>query len=685
MEDSAELVRRFETFFRDFITDDGSRKYENLISQMELNSNISLNIDYDDLLGFDEELARGLLDSPEHYINLASMAIKHRLRVINEEYANSIEEFHARFKNLEPTNRINLRKIRSSHIGKLIQVSGILTRANKVTPLMVRGVFRCLSCNDAIIPVDQEDNEFTRPLRCPNCDRKGPFKLLLDRSSYIDWQKIRVQEKPEELPAGQLPRFIDGYLLEDIVDKARPGERVTLVGILKAKQISTQQGKLTIFRTYIDINHIEKQEVEIEHLDISTEEEERIKELANDPWIYRKLVRSIAPSIYGLEEIKEALLLLLFSGVSRTRSDGTIRRGQVHILFVGDPGVGKSQLLKSSAEIAPRGIYTSGKGSTAAGLTAAVLRDKDTGNLSLEAGVLVLADRGIACIDEFDKMRSEDRVAIHEAMEQLSISIAKAGIIASLNSRTSILAAANPYYGRYDEYKTVAENIKKLPPTLLSRFDLIFILKDRPNPTNDERMADFILSSEENPPDPPIDRETLKNYIYYAKKNFRPRITPTAVNEIKSFYLETRTAGAEPDTPVPITARYLEAMIRLAEARAKMALHEEVTVEDAQAVIQLMRYSLRQVGIDQETGISDIDAIETGITRSHRRRLDQLAQIIGELIQDRGGEAVSLEEITEAAARFSIREEQVESDIGNLRARGILYEPQRGRYKIVEE
>jgi replicative DNA helicase Mcm len=345
-----------------------------------------------------------------------------------------------------------------------------------------------------------------------------------------------------------------------------------------------------------------------------------------------------------------------------------------------------SQLLKSGSKIAPRGIYTSGKGSTAAGLTAAVLRDKDTGNLSLEAGVLVLADNGIAAIDEFDKMRSEDRIAIHEAMEQLSISIAKAGIIATLNARTSIIAAANPYHGRYDDYKTVAENIKKLPPTILSRFDLIFILKDRPDPTGDERMADFILSAEEEEtPEPPIDYDTLKNYIYYAKKHCQPRITSEAVEEIKAFYLQTRSAGAEPDTPVPITARYLEGLIRLAEARAKMALHEEVTVEDAQAVIQLMNFSLSQVGIDQETGISDIDAIETGITTTHRRRLEQINQLIRQLIQEKGGEPVTLDEIKEAASRLRITPQQVEEEINTLRTRGILYEPRSGTYGIVED
>ncbi|MEM2961246.1 MAG: minichromosome maintenance protein MCM, partial [Candidatus Bathyarchaeia archaeon] len=307
-----------------------------------------------------------------------------------------------------------------------------------------------------------------------------------------------------------------------IVDTARPGDRVFVVGVVGAEATSyPRTGKTRAFTLYLDANFIEAAGKEAESLFISPEEEEQILRLAKDPWIHQKVIRSIAPSIYGYEHIKEAIMYLLFGGVPKSLPDINIR-GEINTLLIGDPGTAKSQLLRYVQRIAPRGLYTSGRGTTAAGLTAAVL-PSPTGGMTLEAGALVLADKGIACIDEIDKMRAEDRVAIHEAMEQHTISVAKGGIVATLNARTAILAAANPALGRYDPYRTVAENIS-LPVTILSRFDLIFVLRDVPEKEYDAQMSEHLLKlhmKEAPPAEPPIPPELLRKYIAYAKSTVK--------------------------------------------------------------------------------------------------------------------------------------------------------------------
>jgi replicative DNA helicase Mcm len=465
-----------------------------------------------------------------------------------------------------------------------------------------------------------------------DCGRRGFFRLIPEESTFEDWQMISLQERPEELPPGHLPRSVEGVLQGDLVDISRPGDRISLVGTLRAKQEFTAKGyRLATFSTGVEINHIEISEKGAEEVHITPEDEKAIKELAKDPLLYQKIFGSIAPSIYGYEEIKEAIAYQLAGGVTKTMPDGIKIRGDVNILLVGDPGTAKSQLLQYIARVAPRGVYTSGKGSTAAGLTATVMRDKNTNEFFLEAGALVIADKGVACIDEIDKMRPEDRSAIHEAMEQQTISIAKAGIVVQLNARSSILAAANPTFGRYVPQRSISENISELPVTIISRFDLIFILIDRPQEARDRDTTEHILRLHRGlkiEKGSMIDPLLLKKYLYYVRTHANPKLSEEASEKIEKFFLEMRGKDEGVDSPVPITMRQLEAVIRLSEARAKLALKKEVGKEDVEPVAKLMKSYLMQVGIDRTTGKADIDMIMVGRPKSASDKLSALFNLL---------------------------------------------------------
>src|SRR3990170_2794265 len=432
--------------FQDFLKLD---KYRRALSQMAVEGKTSITVDFDDLLTADSVFAETLAEKPDEYIIHANRAAYGQLQIEEPEYASEIDAVNVRFRGLPETAQ--LRILGSAHIGRLVMVEGIIVRATPVNPMVMRAAFKCRRCEN-IQYIDQATPFLRAPFACgdPACRSKGPFDFLQEESTFIDVQRIRIQERPEDLPPGHLPRWLNIELARrDLVDIARPGDHIAIVGIVRAVAPTLPTGgKMRVFRLHLDANYIDALSKEPEAVIVSPEEEKALLELARDPWVHRKVIRSIAPSIYGYEHIKEAIMYLLFGAVFKQLPDITIR-GDMNVLLVGDPGTAKSQLLQYVSRIAPRGLYTSGRGTTAAGLTAAVLREKG-GGMSLEAGALVLADKGVACIDEIDKMRPEDRVAIHEAMEQHTVSVAKGGIVATLNARTSLLAAANPALGRYE-------------------------------------------------------------------------------------------------------------------------------------------------------------------------------------------------------------------------------------------
>jgi replicative DNA helicase Mcm len=676
MTEELEVIDPQEHFLEFFKTE----KYRQRISQMAVSGNTSLIVDFEDLLAFDHKLAEGLLEKPDEYLKHANNAAYAQLRIEEPEYAEKLETVNVRIVRL--LEAAQLRKLGSDHIGRLVLVEGIIVRSTPVRPMVMRAAFKCKRCGE-ITPINQTGQFLKAPFVCsnPSCAAKGPFDFVQEESTFIDSQDLRMQERPEDLPPGQLPRTLQVKLVgSEIVDVARPGDHVSIVGIVRAVAPSLPRiGRLRTFILHIDANSIEVLGKEPEIALPSPEEEEKILELAKDPWIHRKLVNSIAPSIYGYDHVKEAIMYLLFSGVPKTLPDITIR-GELNALLVGDPGTAKSQLLQYVARVAPRGLYTSGRGTTAAGLTAAVIRERG-GGMSLEAGALVLADKGIACIDEMDKMRPEDRVAIHEAMEQHTVSVAKGGIVATLNARTAILAAANPALGRYEPHRTVAENIS-LPVTILSRFDLIFVLRDVPNKETDGKMSEHILEIHRkglSPVEPPISLELLRKYVSYAK-GIKPALTNDAIKRLNDFYLAMRSVSEAEGSPVAITARQLESLVRIAEARARAALRKEVLAEDAEAAIAIMKKSLEEVGIDLSSYKYDIDIIMTGKSKTVRDKLQTVLSTLMEMEKETGiVERTAL--LNELEMKYKISRGEAERLMGQLLREGTIYEPREGYLK----
>ena len=529
----------------------------------------------------------------------------------------------------------------------------------------------------------QLDKKFKEPTRC-GCGRKGKFRVI--SKELVDAQGIVLEEVPEELEGGEQPKRINLLLKDDLVSsmsdkKTNPGTKIVVNGVLKEVPIIAREGgQLTKFDLVIEVNFVDALEEEFGEIKISKEEEKQILELSRDPKLYQKLVSSIAPSVFGLEEVKEALLLQLFGGVRKKRDDGVVTRGDIHILLIGDPGAGKSQLLRRISVVAPKARLVTGKGSSGAGLTAAVVKDEFLSGWALEAGALVLANRGICLIDELDKMSVEDRNAMHEALEQQTVSISKANIQATLRSETTLLAAANPKLGRFDPEEMIAKQIN-LPTTLLNRFDLIFPIKDLPNPEKDEKMTGFILNLHQNKmEEAEISTGLIKKYIAYAKQKAEPKLTDGAVIELKEYYLKMRSAGNSDESKfvaVPISARQLEALVRISEAAAKSRLSDKVTKKDAKRATTIVSYCLNQIGIDPETGKLDMDRITIGISSTQRSKIHTIKEIIAGL-EEKVGKLIPVDDIIKESVDRGLEISEVEDIIDRLRRSGDIFEPKRG-------
>lgn len=672
------MEEAFTRFIEDYEDDESVLTYEQAISEMVVRGDKSLVINFTHLYGFDMDLARSVLEDPENLAPIFGSVVRSKLRTRDPLFAESLNRVNVRFRSL-PTDT-QLRKIGSDNISHLVMVNGIIVRASSITPLVIRATFRCPVCGE-MNHLEQSGQTLMKPQKCLACDNRKGFELVPKESVFIDSQKVTIQERPEDLPPGQLPRSINVELKDDIVDIARPGDRITLTGFIKLLPRYGRGGELRTFDLNIDASYCDVAGREAELLELSPEEEEEIREIADDPLLFNKLLGSIAPSIYGNDFIKEAVLYLLIGGVGKDMED-VRTRGDINVLLVGDPGIGKSQMLNYAAKVAPRGMMTTGRGSSAAGLTAAVVKEGGTGNFVLEAGALVLADKGICCIDEMDKMREEDRGAIHPAMEQQIVPIAKGGIVATLNARCAILAAANPALGRYNPYQTIGQNIT-MPVTLLSRFDLIFVLRDTPDSELDNNIASHILTlhRDQSLSSPPLDMAMMRRYISYAK-TITPHITEEVIERFQTYYVKMRTASVEGGeaSAISITARQLEALVRLAEARAKAHLREEIIIEDAEAVINLYQKSLEQVGIDVTTGQIDIDILYTGKPRSMQNQLQKVLQVISEMERISG--SVKESDLYETlGSDYGINRSEGARLISVLVKDGTIYMPRPGYYR----
>lgn len=627
----------------------------------------SVVVDYNELEMFDPDSADLLIEKPDETLEAATKSI------VNIDPQRKNAKLNVRFKNVR--NNIPLRFLRSEFIGKFIAVDGIVRKTDEIHPRIMSAVFECRSCM-RMHEVEQKSNIIHEPAVCQECGGRS-FRLVQDESRYMDTQTVKLQEPLENLSGGDQPRQINIILEDDLVDTLAPGDKVRITGTLK-----TQRDERTKrFNNFIYGNYIEPLEQEFEELHIDEEDEEKIIELAKSPDIYQKIIESTAPSIRGYFEVKEAIAFQLFGGTAKVLEDKTHIRGDMHILIVGDPGIGKSQILKYVSKLAPRGIYTSGKGTSGVGLTAAAVRD-DLGGWSLEAGALVLGDKGNVCVDELDKMREEDKSAIHEALEQQTISIAKAGIMATLNSRCSVLAAANPKFGRFDRYKSIAEQID-LPSPILSRFDLIFIIEDKPNAERDHDLAGHILKIHQDSTIPyVIEPELMRKYIAYARKSVQPTLTKEAAEVLQDFYVTMRSGAIDEESPVPITARQLEALVRLAEASARIRLSNEVLKEDAQRAIKLQEDCMKQVGYDPDTGKVDIDKVEGRTSKSERDKINIIIDVIKELSDEYEGSAPKNIVYAELADKYNVGEEKVDEVINMLKSKGVIYEPTSDHYKV---
>jgi replicative DNA helicase Mcm len=661
---SEELITEAKEFFE---------TYKQEIGKFAKEGKKSVFISFHDLASFSHELTERLIYQPEETIVILETAL---------EETGLMNNVHVRVTDMPKSQEVKIREIRAKHIGQLISVEGIVRQASEVRPQVVNAKFECPSCG-TIISVLQIDQHFHEPTRC-NCGRKGAFKLLT--KDMVDAQRTVIEESPDMLVGGEQPRRISIFLKEDLVDphmeeRTTPGSKVQVIGVLKEVPVPLRTGAIsTRFDLAIEANNVTPLEETFEDLNINEEDERQIHELAADPKLYYKLRESISPSVFGYDEIKDALVLQLFGGVRRQRSDKNFNRGDIHVFLIGDPGVAKSVILKFISRISPKGRYVSGKAVTAAGLTATVVKDEFLKGWSLEAGTIVLSNKGLCAIDELEDMSEEDRSSMHEAMEQQTVTISKANVHATLKAETSILAAANPKFGRFDLYQPIHKQIN-VDAALLNRFDLIFILKDMPERNKDSAIASHVLMERQNPQETkiPIDPILMKKYVAYAKQRVQPELTDKAVDEIKQFYVELRnmpTVGEDLVKPIPVTARQLEALIRLSEANAKARLSKKVTKEDAKKAIELLKYCLMQVGFDYETKSYDIDKISTGVSASQKSKIIFVREAISRL-ESRFGKLIPVEEL-EKELEGKFEREILEEIVDKLAMAGDIFKPKRG-------
>jgi replicative DNA helicase Mcm len=677
------LANDLENFLRAFKDRQGNYRYFERINSMMASNSTSLIIDYINFDSFNPELAKKITHDPDEMFAAFNQAVFSILNEIHPDYAQEIQEkIKVRIGNY--TVQKGLRDINADVIDKLIGVSGMVVRSSEVKPLAKKIGYRCLNCdtnNDAQL----KGLVLKKPLRCKSCSEKE-LEMDPEKSVFTDFQLVRLQELPEDLPAGQLPHYIEVTVMGDLVDQCRPGDRIILTGIVRIEQEQiAPQMKTSLFRLRMEGNNIEylgglagnKDSRTTERISISTEDEKRILAIANKPDAYDKLIASFAPHVYGHEVIKEAILLLIVGSVTKKLDDGSARRGDINVFLVGDPGTAKSEMLKFAAKIAPRGLYTSGRGSTAAGLTAAVIRDK-SGIMMLEAGAVVLGDQGLVCIDEFDKIKPEDRSALHEVMEQQTCSVAKGGIVATLNARTSILSAANPLYGKYDPFKNITENVN-LPVPLLTRFDLVYVVRDTPEREKDSRVASHILEIHRDPEraaQAAIDIDLFSKYLAFSKQ-IEPRLTTEAIDIIRNYYMKMRNVDS--DAMITVTPRQLEGLVRLSTARSRLLLKDKVEIEDAERAIYLVRRMLETAGVDVNTGKVDLGVLH-GKPHSEISKLKLFMDIFNGLSgQDRNdvSERNFVDELTKTG-RFT--EDEAKGFIRKAMQNGQIYERKSGFY-----
>eukprot|EP00741_Cyanophora_paradoxa_P011238 tig00020554_g10857.t1 len=590
-------------------------KYKRAIREMAAKNNQSFVVNYNDMIPEPEyqALAMFVADAPIEVLKIFDEVAR---KVVEEEfpkYRKISQEVRIRIADLPLHD--NLREIRHVHLNCLIRVMGVVTRRTGVFPQLKLVKYDCVKCGFVLGPISQNGVHEVQPQNCPECQSKGPFSINQEQTVYRNFQKIVLQEAPGTVPPGRLPRSKDIILTGDLIDQCRPGEQIEVTGVYTNNFDASLNKKngFPVFSTVIEANHIESKS-KGGSVELTEEDKAEIVRLSKDPQIAERIVASIGPSIYGHDDIKMALAMSLFGGQAKEVPGKHRIRGDINVLLLGDPGTAKSQFLKYAQQTAHRAVFTTGKGASAVGLTAAVHKDPITREWTLEGGALVLADQGVCLIDEFDKMNDQDRTSIHEAMEQQTISISKAGIVTTLQARCAVIAAANPVGGRYNSQTSFQQNVDLTEP-ILSRFDVLCVVRDLVDPEDDERLAAFVVNShvkshpalaadpearaerEAHFPVPPqryaaegieiIPQSLLRKYIAYARSHCNPVLRDVAVEKLQDLYAELRRESATGDG-LTIAVRHLESIIRMSEAHARMHLRDHVKDEDLNVAIRVM-------------------------------------------------------------------------------------------------
>jgi len=578
------IAKQFKAFLQEHLDESGDSLYGNRIARMGEANGESLEVSYDHLASSKAVLAYFLAIAPTEIIKIFDTVALEVVLLHYPDYERIHSEIHVRITDL-PIN-YTLRQLRQAHLNCLVRVTGVVTRRTGVFPQLKYVKFDCTKCGVTLGPFPQDSNVEVKVSFCQNCQSKGPFTLNSEKTVYRNYQKLTLQESPGTVPAGRLPRHREVILLWDLIDSAKPGEEVEITGIYRNNYDVSLNNKngFPVFATILEANYVVKSHDQLAGFRLTEHDEREIRKLSRDPRIIEKLVGSIAPSIYGHTDIKTAVALSLFGGVSKIAQGKHAIRGDINILLLGDPGTAKSQVLKYIEKTAHRAVFATGQGASAVGLTASVRKDPLTGEWTLEGGALVLADRGTCLIDEFDKMNDQDRTSIHEAMEQQTISISKAGIVTTLQARCAIVAAANPIGGRYNSTVPFSQNVELTEP-ILSRFDILCVVRDTVDPTEDERLANFVVNShgrahpiaqstqaaEDNggesmdvdgahperlegmpKQEGEIPQELLRKYILYARERCRPKLYQIDQDKVARLFAdmrnESRATGAYPIT-----------------------------------------------------------------------------------------------------------------------------------------
>ncbi|KAI5181527.1 DNA replication licensing factor MCM2 [Nematocida sp. AWRm80] len=593
------IIKKMQVFF-------SKPKYIELIDQMASLNDSSLTIDYFELEEYCSSIAMGAISLPIKVLPLINEALNRVVKRIYPKYFQIRATVVARIVNI-PTME-NIRDLRNIHLNSLVRVIGIVTKRSRVFPVLSLVKYTCNGCKAVVGPFLVE-TELVKPNRCLECQSTGTLTINTTETIYKDYQKVSIQEVPGTVLPGRLPRSKEVILQYDLIDSVRPGDEIELVGIYKNNYTLSRSSTPT-FYTSIEALSLVKRGDDSQLYNITAEDEKEIKRLSKQENILSLIINSIAPSIHGEYQAKRGIALALFGGVHKHSSNMHRVRGDINVLLLGDPGMGKSQLLKYTQNISHKAVFATGQGASAVGLTAMVRKDPISREWSLEGGALVLADKGVCLIDEFDKMKDTDRVSIHEAMEQQSISISKAGIVTSLQARCAVIAAANPIRGRYNSTYTFSQNVNLSDP-IISRFDIISVVKDPQNIQYDKELASFIVEShkkriskktpaeeKENPTgEIPSESKTedtstipqalLRKYISYARERIAPTIEAIDTERLSSLYTQLRKESVSVGS-MPITVRHIESIVRISEASARMHLRSIVTKKDIDLAIRVV-------------------------------------------------------------------------------------------------